>query len=103
MQEACGDRLSAAGYRNYEISAWARPGRECRHNLNYWRFGDYLGIGAGASGKITLPADDSVLRTRRRMIPPLLPRLPPNLPSLTVTSRPNESDSISPILGAGAT
>jgi oxygen-independent coproporphyrinogen-3 oxidase len=69
MQEACGDRLSAAGYRNYEISAWARPGRECRHNLNYWRFGDYVGIGAGASGKITLPADDSVLRTRRRMIP----------------------------------
>ncbi|MGK7294623.1 MAG: coproporphyrinogen-III oxidase family protein, partial [Candidatus Wenzhouxiangella sp. M2_3B_020] len=69
MQDACGDRLSAAGYRNYEISAWARPRRESRHNLNYWRFGDYIGIGAGASGKITLPADDSVLRTRRRMIP----------------------------------
>jgi oxygen-independent coproporphyrinogen-3 oxidase len=69
MQDACGERLSAAGYHNYEISAWAKPGRACRHNLNYWRFGDYLGIGAGASGKITLPADGSVLRTRRRRIP----------------------------------
>jgi len=69
MQDACGARLSAAGYENYEISAWARPDRACRHNLNYWRFGDYLGIGAGASGKITLPADQRVLRTRRKKIP----------------------------------
>jgi oxygen-independent coproporphyrinogen-3 oxidase len=69
MQEACGERLAAAGYANYEISAWAKPGRACRHNLNYWRFGDYVGIGAGASGKITLPADDAVLRTRRKKIP----------------------------------
>ena len=59
----------AAGYDNYEISAWAKPNRACRHNLNYWRFGDYLGIGAGASGKITLPAEDAVLRTRRKKIP----------------------------------
>jgi len=69
MQDACGERLSAAGYDNYEISAWAKPNRACRHNLNYWRFGDYLGIGAGASGKITLPAEDTVLRTRRKKIP----------------------------------
>jgi oxygen-independent coproporphyrinogen-3 oxidase len=69
MQEACGERLAAAGYDNYEISAWAKPGRACRHNLNYWRFGDYVGIGAGASGKITLPADAAVLRTRRKKIP----------------------------------
>ena len=69
MQDACGERLSAAGYQNYEISAWAKPNRACRHNLNYWRFGDYLGIGAGASGKITLPAEDAVLRTRRKKIP----------------------------------
>ena len=40
----------------YEVSAYARPGRGCRHNLNYWRFGDYLGIGAGAHGKLTLSA-----------------------------------------------
>lgn len=48
--------LAAAGYAQYEISAYARPGRQCAHNLNYWRFGDYLGIGAGAHGKLTLPA-----------------------------------------------
>jgi oxygen-independent coproporphyrinogen-3 oxidase len=69
MQDAVADRLTGAGYANYEISAWAQPGRESRHNLNYWRFGDYLGIGAGASGKITLPAEQAVLRTRRRTIP----------------------------------
>jgi len=69
MQDACGERLTAAGYANYEISAWAKPKRACRHNLNYWRFGDYLGIGAGAAGKITLPAEQQVLRTRRRKIP----------------------------------
>ena len=69
MQDACGERLSAAGYRNYEISAWAKPNRVSRHNLNYWRFGDYLGIGAGASGKITLPAEEAISRTRRKKIP----------------------------------
>src|SRR5690606_2727450 len=45
--------LSAHGYERYEISAYARPGHRCTHNLNYWRFGDYLGIGAGAHGKLT--------------------------------------------------
>ncbi|MGH8122871.1 MAG: radical SAM family heme chaperone HemW, partial [Rudaea sp.] len=53
MQEACQARLAAAGLAQYEVSAYARTGRECTHNLNYWRFGDYLGIGAGAHGKIT--------------------------------------------------
>ena len=47
--------LAAHGYARYEISAYARPGRRCRHNLNYWQFGDYLGLGAGAHGKVTLP------------------------------------------------
>ena len=51
MQEACQARMAAAGLQQYEVSAYARPGRECAHNLNYWRFGDYLGIGAGAHGK----------------------------------------------------
>jgi len=46
-------RVEGAGFGRYEISAYARPGAECRHNLNYWRFGDYLGIGAGAHGKLT--------------------------------------------------
>jgi oxygen-independent coproporphyrinogen-3 oxidase len=47
------ERLSRSGYCQYEVSAHARPGRRCLHNLNYWRFGDYLGIGAGAHGKLT--------------------------------------------------
>ena len=50
MQLACERRLADAGYRHYEVSAYAKAERECRHNLNYWRFGDYLGIGAGAHG-----------------------------------------------------
>ena len=62
MQEACQARLAAAGYGHYEVSAWARPGRQCAHNLNYWQFGDYLGIGAGAHGKLTLGAEQRVLR-----------------------------------------
>ncbi|HEV2678930.1 MAG TPA: radical SAM family heme chaperone HemW [Rhodanobacter sp.] len=53
MQEACEARLAAAGYGQYEISAYAQPGRRCTHNLNYWQFGDYLGIGAGAHGKLS--------------------------------------------------
>jgi oxygen-independent coproporphyrinogen-3 oxidase len=65
MQVACQARLAAAGYRHYEVSAYAQPGRECRHNLNYWRFGDYLGIGAGAHGKVTDTAHGQVIRTAR--------------------------------------
>ncbi len=65
MQECCLERLAGAGYRHYEISAHARAGRQCRHNLNYWQFGDYLGIGAGAHGKISLPAEDTLLRRSR--------------------------------------
>jgi oxygen-independent coproporphyrinogen-3 oxidase len=49
------DLLSKAGYRRYEISAYAKKDQECKHNLNYWRFGDYIGIGAGAHGKISYP------------------------------------------------
>ena len=53
MQEACQQRLAAAGFEHYETSAYARPGRRSAHNLNYWQFGDYLGIGAGAHAKIS--------------------------------------------------
>jgi len=53
MQAACHAVLAARGFAQYEVSAFARSGRQCRHNLNYWRFGDYLGIGAGAHGKLT--------------------------------------------------
>ncbi|MEW5681379.1 MAG: radical SAM family heme chaperone HemW [Pseudomonadota bacterium] len=55
--------LQQHGYQQYEISAYAKAGQQCRHNLNYWRYGDYLGIGCGAHGKITLPSRNSILRT----------------------------------------
>ncbi|KJV36438.1 radical SAM family heme chaperone HemW [Luteibacter yeojuensis] len=55
IQEACQARLAEGGYGQYEVSAYALPGRRCAHNLNYWRFGDYLGIGAGAHGKLSGP------------------------------------------------
>lgn len=55
MQELIQSRMLAAGYGNYEVSAYAKSGRESRHNLNYWNFGDYLGIGAGAHSKLTFP------------------------------------------------
>ncbi len=60
--------LAAHGYAQYEISAHARPGQECRHNLNYWRFGDYLGIGPGAHGKLSL-ATGRVRRSIRQRHP----------------------------------
>ena len=61
--EAIEQALEEAGYRHYETSAFALPGHECRHNLNYWRFGDYLGIGAGAHSKLSFP--NRVLRQVR--------------------------------------
>jgi oxygen-independent coproporphyrinogen-3 oxidase len=61
--------LAAHGYERYEISAYARSGRRCRHNLNYWQFGDYLGIGAGAHGKVTLPADGEIARREKTRNP----------------------------------
>ena len=63
MQLAVEETLAGAGYEHYETSAFARPGRRCRHNLNYWEFGDYLGIGAGAHGKVSFP--DRVTRHER--------------------------------------
>src|SRR5262245_31643951 len=62
MQEHCQALLAQAGYAQYEVSAYARPDRQCAHNLNYWRFGDYLGVGAGAHGKLTLGGEQSILR-----------------------------------------
>lgn len=63
MLTECLLRLTAAGFEQYEVSAYARPGRRCRHNLNYWSFGDYLGVGAGAHGKLSFPTSGSVVRT----------------------------------------
>ncbi len=61
--------LTAHGYDPYEISAFAKNGRQCLHNLNYWRFGDYLGIGAGAHAKITDPHTHTILRQVKRRNP----------------------------------
>ena len=64
-----GDRLlTAAGYVQYETSAYAKPGYRCEHNLNYWRFGDYLGIGCGAHGKLT-QTDGRIIRTTKTRHP----------------------------------
>jgi oxygen-independent coproporphyrinogen-3 oxidase len=65
IEDAVHEKIVAAGYRHYETSAFARPGRECRHNLNYWRFGDYLGIGAGAHSKLSF-ADRIVRQVRHK-------------------------------------
>jgi putative oxygen-independent coproporphyrinogen III oxidase len=63
MQLAVEETLAAAGFEHYETSAFARPGRRCRHNLNYWEFGDYAGLGAGAHGKLSF--SDRVTRHER--------------------------------------
>ena len=65
MQEDCQAALAREGYAQYEVSAFAQDGRQCRHNLNYWRYGDYIGVGAGAHGKLT----DSRGRVRRTVKP----------------------------------
>ena len=65
MQTAVQSQLGNAGYPRYEVSAYARPGRQCRHNLNYWQFGDYLGIGAGAHAKISSAATQTITRTSK--------------------------------------
>lgn len=69
IQDAGVELLAAAGYEQYEISAYARDKKRARHNLNYWEFGDYLGIGAGAHGKITIPAEHKVVRLWKTRLP----------------------------------
>ena len=69
MQCSSQAELAAAGYAQYEISAYARPGAQCAHNLNYWNFGDYLGVGAGAHGKLTQAASGEIARTVREREP----------------------------------
>ena len=61
--------LAEQGYTQYEVSAYAQAGKECRHNLNYWKFGDYIGIGAGAHGKITAAAQGVIQRTWKKRHP----------------------------------
>ncbi|MDA1107327.1 MAG: radical SAM family heme chaperone HemW [Proteobacteria bacterium] len=62
MQERAQERMAERGFQHYEVSAYARKGAQCKHNLNYWQFGDYLGIGAGAHGKITDAQQQTITR-----------------------------------------
>jgi oxygen-independent coproporphyrinogen-3 oxidase len=73
MEERGRTRLAEAGYTRYEISAYAQPGQQCRHNVNYWTFGDYVGIGAGAHGKRTVPVTTAI--EVRRTVKAAQPRL----------------------------
>ncbi|MFD2112779.1 radical SAM family heme chaperone HemW [Thiorhodococcus fuscus] len=68
MAEQGAERLETAGFGRYEVSAYAQPGKRCRHNLNYWEFGDYLGIGAGAHGKISRRSSDDLAIRRNAKI-----------------------------------
>ena len=81
--------LADAGLHQYEISAFSREGEESRHNLNYWRFGDYVGLGAGAHGKISLP-DGTIIRTQRTRAPSdylaVTPTSPPSPPQVVAIS-----------------
>ena len=63
MQKQCQKLLADQGYQQYEVSAYSQPGLQCRHNINYWQFGDYLGIGAGAHGKITQALPQQIIRS----------------------------------------
>ncbi len=69
MQEAGIAMLESHGFARYEISAYSKPHKQARHNLNYWDFGDYLGIGAGAHGKITSADTGAIIRTRKTRMP----------------------------------
>jgi oxygen-independent coproporphyrinogen-3 oxidase len=93
MQDACHELLAGEGFEHYEISAFARAGRRCRHNLNYWRFGDYVGAGAGAHGKLSLALPGAITRT----LQPREPRRylahagqPPTTDTLTAQALPFE-------------
>ena len=91
--ERDGHRLLAdAGYQRYEVSAYASTARQCRHNLAYWTFGDYIGIGAGAHGKLSFPLQGDampVIRSRK----PHQPRLYLQHP-MTTTSEPIPSEDL---------
>ncbi len=69
IQEQGQALLANAGFTQYEISAYSQPGEQARHNLNYWQFGDYIGIGAGAHGKLTYPQQDQILRRWKQRQP----------------------------------
>ncbi|WP_051640839.1 radical SAM family heme chaperone HemW [Thiomicrorhabdus sp. Milos-T2] len=64
FQQACQQLIANSGYEHYEVSGYAQKGKQCQHNLNYWQFGDYIGLGAGAHGKITMAPEGRIFRTQ---------------------------------------
>lgn len=91
-QQRCQRVLAENGYQQYEVSAYAKSGRESRHNRNYWRFGDYLGIGAGAHGKISRAMPNQILRTVKPRSPEqyLAQSWQPNAEAISVGQLPLE-------------
>ena len=82
IQDAGEAYLRQSGFDQYEVSAWARPGQQSGHNLNYWTFGDYLGIGAGAHGKITRPGGEVIRKQRSRLPKDYMATIADNKPPL---------------------
>ena len=82
IQDAGEAYLRESGFDQYEVSAWARPGQQSIHNLNYWTFGDYLGIGAGAHGKITRPGGEVIRKQRSRLPKDSIAAIADNKPPL---------------------
>ena len=68
-QQLCQQLLAKSGYEQYEVSAYAKDNAQCQHNINYWQFGDYLGIGAGAHGKLSIAKPNKILRTTKPKSP----------------------------------
>ena len=91
MQDRGGDYLAQHGYRRYEVSAWSRPGSACRHNLNYWEFGDYLGVGAGAHGKLS---NGTITRQSRLRVPQSYMRAAGSAAALATRKTLSEQDCI---------
>jgi putative oxygen-independent coproporphyrinogen III oxidase len=81
MLLACRERLQAAGFAHYEVSAYARAGRQCQHNLNYWNFGDYLGVGGGAPGQQNFAHRGQIVRTVQPREPRRYLAAPDTLPT----------------------
>ena len=69
IQQQCKQQLAHAGFEQYEVSAYAKPKKQCHHNLNYWLFGDYLGVGAGAHSKLSFPANNTIVRHSKHKHP----------------------------------
>lgn len=94
MQKSGQELLKTHGYEQYEVSAYAQSGWRCRHNLNYWRFGDYLGIGAGAHGKITDPETGVITRQARHRVPETYMKLAGTAAAVAEDRTLNEDDAV---------